>query len=315
VIDMERPTRALIPLLAIPALLLAACASAGSPTSAPPDAAGKGGGAPAIAYGPAVPAPIGATDVQRSTAAGSDQQTKPQPIPVPQAFDTERALILTASVSMRSKDAWTVSDRVQSIALALGGDVMSLAQAGSSDQRSATLTIRVPQGHFNDALRQIREITDVEVVSSNVDGKDVTEQFVDLQARLKAKQAEEQRYLGLLARADKIDDILKIDAVLAQVRTQIEQLTGQVNSIKARTTFSNITVQVSPLMPQPVPTLDPKAYDPSKTLERAVAALASLMRVGLDFAIWGLVFGWIPLMVLGLAVLVTRTRPRVAPSA
>src|SRR5262249_42575168 len=156
--------------------------------------------------------------------------TKSGTIPVPQAFDTDRALILTASVSMRAKDAWTVSDQVQRIALGLGGDVLSLAQSGSTDTRSATLQIRVPHGRFSDALRQIRDIGDVEVVSSNIDGKDVTDQFVDLQARLKAKQDEEQRYLALLARADKIDDILKIDAVLAQVRTQIEQLTGQVNS-------------------------------------------------------------------------------------
>jgi hypothetical protein len=303
----SRSRRPAIALLALVAVLLAACAAGGAPTSSTVDA-GRGG----VAFGPNVAAPAPA-EAQRATAV-SGTDVKPQTIPVPQAFDTDRALILTASVAMRAKDAWTVSDQVQRIALGLGGDILSLAQSGSGDSRSATLQIRVPQGRFNDALRQIRDIGDVEVVSSNIDGKDVTDQFVDLQARLKAKQDEEQRYLALLARADKIDDILKIDSVLSQVRTQIEQLTGQVNSIKARTTFSTITVQVSPVAPQPLPTLDPKAYDPSKTVERAVAALASLMRVGLDAAIWALVFGWIPLTIFGLAVIFGR-RARVAPTA
>ena len=307
----KRPRRSVLALLALVAIFLAACAGAGAPSStALGDASAGRGGAPAFGPNLAVPAPV---EAQRATTGAVD--VKPQTIPVPQAFDTDRALILTANVAMRAKDAWTVSDQVQRIALGLGGDVLSLAQSGSGEQRSATLQIRVPQGRFNDALRQVRDIGDVEVVSSNIDGKDVTDQFVDLQARLKAKQDEEQRYLALLARADKVDDILKIDAVLAQVRTQIEQLTGQVNSIKARTTFSTITVQVSPLAPQPAPTPDPKAYDPSKTVERAVTALASLMRIGLDASIWALVFGWIPLVIFSLALFLGRARPRTAPTA
>lgn len=322
--------RVLLALLVLPALLLAACsggATSTTPSAAPPGGPGgvtpgtadttkavtlSGGSAASLPYGAnqAVPAPLPV-----GAAPPRGQENVSQPIPVPQAFEGDKALILTASVSLRADDPWSIADRVQAISAGLGGDVLSLAQSGAKDQKSATLTIRVPQARFNDALRQIRDITDVEVVSSSVDGKDVTDQFVDLQARLKAKQDEEQRYLTLLARADKVDDILRIDSVLAQVRTQIEQLTGQVNSIKARTTFSTITVQVAPTAPAPVPTPDPKAYDPSKTLERAVASLASMMRGVLDFAIWALVFSWLPLILFGLALLVGRARGRILPTA
>ena len=312
---MKKRTRVLLAILVPAALVLAACATAGAPSSAPAatagpfrEAVGLGGGTAFGAAAP-VPAPVPAPEAQRVDAKPPDGGTG-QNIPIPQVFDPERALILTANVSLKGKDPWAVSDRVQQIAIGLGGDVVSLAQSGAGEQRSATVTMRVPQGRFNEALRQIRDISDIEVLASNVDGKDVTDQFVDLQARLTAKKAEEQRYLALLARADKIEDILKIDAVLAQVRTQIEQLTAQVNSIKARTTFSTITVQVSPVGPAPLPTPDPKAYDPSKTIERAVAALASLMRIAADAAIWTLVFGWIPLTVFGLVLLLSRTRFR-----
>jgi len=309
---VKKPTRAILSLLVLGGLVLAACATsqATPAATAAPFELNSGRGGVAVGAPGAVPAPAS----EFSAAKPADAQAQ-QPIPVPQAFDPDRALILTANVSLKAKDPWSISDRVQSIAIGLGGDVISLAQSGSGEQRSATLTLRVPQARFSDALRQIRDISDIEVVASNVDGKDVTDQFVDLQARLTAKKAEEARYLALLARADKIEDILKIDAVLSQVRTQIEQLTAQVNSIKARTTYSTISVQISPVGPAPVPTPDPKAYDPSKTVERAVASLASLVRYMTDAAIWALVFGWIPLVLFGLVLLVSRTRSRITPVA
>jgi hypothetical protein len=253
----------------------------------------------------AVGAPVPAT-TELNTAAGNPN------VPIPQVFAGDRKLIQTGNVTLRATDPWAVSDRVQSIAAGLGGDVISLSQSGSAEQRQATLTFRVPQERFNDALRQIREIADIEVLSSNVEGQDVTDQFIDLEARLKAKVAEEQRYLALLGRAEAIEDILRIDGVLAQVRTQIEQLTAQLNVIEARTTYSTITVQVIPLLADPPGAVG--EYDPARTLERAVAALASLMRVAADALIWALVFGWLPLVFLGLAMLVARTRSRITPS-
>jgi len=311
----KKLARPLLALLALAAFVLAACSQA-APTAAGP--VRDGGYEPTTADGKAVAVPgaqgvplTGETQDAR-TAGGGGQ---PPAVPIAQAFDSERALILAASVSMQAKDPWGVADKVQAIAVGVGGDVMSLSQSGSGDQRNALLAVRVPQARFNDALRQIRDISDVEVLSSSVEGKDVTDQFVDLQARLTAKQAEEQRYIALLARAGTIDEILKIDQSLAQVRLQIEQLTAQINSIKARTTYSTISVQVSPVLPEPKPTLDPTAYDPSQTFERALAALASVMRSVVDAAIWTLVFGWIPLVVFGLVLLLSRTRERIAPTA
>lgn len=318
---MTRRRRVLVAVLALAAVVLAACGAAsqagptsGGATAGPAelrqpyglDSAQSGVGLGGF-FQPAQP-PVGAAQPAPEKAGGG-----PQTVPLPQVFDGQRQLILTGSAVLRASDPWVVSDRVQSIAVGLGGDVISLSQSGKAEHRTAMLTVRVPQARFNDALRQIRDITDIEVLSSSVEGQDVTDQFIDLEARLKAKVAEEQRYLVLLARAEAIEDILRIDQVLAQVRTQIEQLTAQLNSIKARTTFSTITVQVVPLLAD-VPA-DPSAYDPARTLERALAALTSVLRVGADALIWALVFGWLPLTILGLAMLAARTRSRITPTA
>jgi hypothetical protein len=226
---------------------------------------------------------------------------------------SDRNLILTAKIDMRSNDPWATSDRAQAIATSLGGDVLNLSQSGSGDTRNASLTIRVPSNRFADAMQQLRSL-EGEVASSGVSAQDVTDQFVDLQARLTAKQAEEQRYLAILGRANTIDEILKVDASLANVRTQIEQLTAQINSIKNRTEYSTISMSISTLAVLPGETT-PKVWDPAKTVGRALAALGAMMQVFADAVIWLLVFGWLPLLAFAAVVSVARTRRPAAPTA
>jgi hypothetical protein len=226
----------------------------------------------------------------------------------------DRNLILTAKIDMRSKDPWVTADRAQAIASALGGDVLNLSQSGNSDTRSASLTIRVPSSRFADALQQLKSL-EGEVQTSGVSAQDVTDQFVDLQARLTAKQAEEQRYLAILNRANTIDEILKVDASLGNVRTQIEQLTAQINSIKQRTDFSTISMSISTLSALPGDTTS-KVWDPAKTVGRALAALGAMMQVFADAVIWLIVFGWLPLVAFAAAMIVAaRMRRPTAPTA
>jgi len=171
----------------------------------------------------------------------------------------------------------------------------------------------VVASRFDDALNQIKQL-EGEVATANVDTKDVTDQFVDLQARLAAKQSEEQRYLALLNRASTIDEILKVDAALTNVRTQVEQLTAQINSIKSRTEFSTIVLSVTPLTGLPVDNTA-KGWDPAKTLARALAAVSALFQVLADLAIWALVFGFVPLIGLAVVAMATRGRRASAPTA
>lgn len=223
---------------------------------------------------------------------------------IPTVSAVGRDLIVTASVAMRSRDPWATADQARAIAAGLGGDLLALSQTGSGDQRNALVTVRVPSDRFDDAIAQLKKL-DAEVETSSVGAKDVTGQVVDLQARLAAKQAEEQAYLALLAKATTVDEILKVQTALFQTRTQIEQLQGQLNSLKTQVDYSTITISVSPLVAVTGPS---GTWDPSVTFARASAALAALFRVVGDAAIWALVFGWIPLVALVLLLAAARIR-------
>src|SRR5256712_3878697 len=292
--------RKLALLIAAPLLLATACSGA----SSAPTAQSRGGseaGAP-------VP---GAAD-PASGFSGNAGNASDKGIPTV-VVSGDRNLILTAKIDMRTKDPWATSDRAQAIAGGLGGDVLNLPQSGTADTRSASLTIRVPSSRFGDALQQLKSL-EGEIQTSGVTAQDVTDQFIDLQARLTAKQAEEQRYIAILNRANTIDEILKVDASLGSVRTQIEQLTAQINSIKHRTDFSTISMSISTLSALPGDTTS-KAWDPAKTVGRALAALGAMMQVFADIVIWLIVFGWLPLLAFAILIFATRMRRPTAPTA
>jgi len=289
--------RKLALLIAAPLLLVTACSATGTTTQG----RSSEGGAPA-------PAAVDSVSGYSGNAASAPDKGIPTVV-----VSADRNLILTAKIDMRSKDPWATSDRAQAIASGLGGDVLNLTQSGSGDTRSASLTIRVPSSRFADALQQLRTL-EGEIQTSGVSAQDVTDQFVDLQARLAAKQAEEQRYLAILTKANTIDEILKVDASLSNVRTQIEQLTGQINSIKQRTDYSTISMSIATIAVLPGDTTT-KAWDPAKTVTRALAALGAMLQVFADVVIWLFVFGWLPLLALAALVLVTRARRPAAPPA
>jgi hypothetical protein len=296
--------RKLALLLAAPLLFVAACSQAAPSANT---GVGKSEG------GASAPGAVPAADGAAFAVGGDTRLTAPnQGIPTV-VVSGDRNLILTAKIDFRSQDPWVTADRAQAIATGLGGDILNLSQSGTGDSRSASLTIRVPSNRFGDALQALKSL-EGEVQTSGVSAQDVTDQFVDLQARLTAKQAEEQRYLAILGRANTIDEILKVDASLGNVRMQIEQLTAQINSIKARTEFSTISMSISMISLLPGDTTS-KVWDPAKTVGRALAALGAMMQVFADAVIWLIVFGWLPLLALAAVVFAARMRRPAGPPA
>ena len=258
-------------------LLLAACAGS---TAQPL------GGAPAN-FGKAEPP----TDQGRSVG-GTVLVPGASSAPDTQPVNAQRHVIKTGEVTLEVPNVANALGRVRALALELGGYVGG-SQAGTLDQ-SATLTLRIPAARFDDALSKLHAF-DGKVIVEATRQEDVTGSIVDLTARIDNLQASETQYRALLARAQKIEDILSVQSRLDQVRGEIEQLKGQLKSVGDQADMSTLTVTLTPRA-QPVQAAS-AAWDPGATASQALASLLEIGQGIASGAIWFAIV-WLPILLI-----------------
>jgi Flp pilus assembly protein TadB len=103
--------------------------------------------------------------------------------------------------------------------------------------------VRVPAPQFDAAMAQIRS-TGSRVVAEKMTGQDVTEEFIDLEARIKTQKALEAQFLEIMKEAKKVPDALEVQRQIADVRTEIEKLEGRKRFLENRASLSTITVNL-----------------------------------------------------------------------
>ncbi len=192
-----------------------------------------------------------------SAPSGVAPMPAPAPMP-PEADETyknagagalpaseERMIVRTGEISLIVKDVVDVQGEVTQLAVRLGGYVVSSRISGEEEDRRGWISIRVPDEKFEQALAELRDLS-VRVESESTDSQDVTEEYVDLQSRLKNAQATENQYLALLQKAENVEDILRIYERLSQVRSEIEQIKGRMQYLERTSSMSLISVRLEP---------------------------------------------------------------------
>ena len=157
----------------------------------------------------------------------------------------DRKIVQSASIDIQVDEVGRNFQEIVRIAETAGGFVASSSFSNLGDQQVADLTVRVPSDALQAVLADIRGMGDVQQESSNAN--DVTEEYTDLQARVRTLEATEQRYLELLAQADTVNDILVVQDRLDSVRGQVEQVQGRINLLDSLTDLATITVHLQPL--------------------------------------------------------------------
>jgi hypothetical protein len=176
-------------------------------------------------------------------------------LPLPQLLD--RKIIRTATLELEVENVAMAVQEVESVAVAAGGFVSESnvfidepsdaeGDGGGEPKRtqSATVTIRVPAEVYTTVVSQLRDIAE-EVRSERSEAAEVTEEYTDLQARLRNLEATEVSYLELLAKAAEIPDILTVQDRLNGVRLEIEQVQGRINLLDSLTDLATITVRLT----------------------------------------------------------------------
>jgi hypothetical protein len=252
---------------------------------------------------PAEAPPAAATAAPLATPAPESQEAvggKAQPISPPQA---ERLIIKNAEARLLVEDTDVAIDRLTQVVDDVGGYIISsrvwYQESYGENYMYSTITMGVPVDRFEDTLRRLRQLS-LRVLDEVASGEDVTDEYVDLESRLRNLEATRDRIREFLSQAKTVEEALKVNEQLSEVEAEIEQVKGRMNYLFDRAAFSTITVHLEPDIPPftptvtptptatPTPTVTPTAtpWNPGRTLNSATRTLGSVMRGMVEAAIW-----------------------------
>lgn len=226
-------------------------------------------------------------------------------------------IVRRAEMRITVADTSKAVEAVSRSAEAIGGYVAGSHVWREGELLRARLTLRVPAEKLNSTLAQIRSVAK-RVENETLSSEDVSEEFVDLEARVRNLEAteEELRQLLVVARTNsrKATDVLEVHGKLTEIRGQIEQARGRMRYLSQVTSMSSIALEVTPdAIAQPV--VEP-GWQPLVVARDAVRALIALMQGVANASIWIVIY-LLPIaaMLLVAAVAIRRLTQRLRTPA
>ena len=203
------------------------------------------------------------------------------------AATQDRMIIYTVNMDLVVEDTAAALEQIESLAANMGGFVSNSNAWKEKDQLRARITVRVPADRLDQALTQIRDLA-TDVQSESRDSDDVTEQFTDLEARLRNLRKTEEELLELLeTRQEETGDteaILEVHRYLTDIRGQIEQIQGRMNYLSNLSAMATIQIGLTPdVLAQP---LVVGKWQPQGTALKAIQALINTVKFLVEAFIW-----------------------------
>ncbi|MEQ6376570.1 DUF4349 domain-containing protein [Bacillaceae bacterium S4-13-56] len=161
------------------------------------------------------------------------------------AQDSNRKIIYEANVRIEVNDFAKAENDIQSEIDKVGGYMVEsqIYGGGEDSLKEGRIKARIPVEKFDEFLA-IVENGGWKLIEKHVDSDDVTEEYVDLESRLKSKKIVEERLLSFMQKAEKTEDLLKISNDLAKVQEEIEQITGRMKYLQNRSDLATITINI-----------------------------------------------------------------------
>ncbi len=213
--------------------------------------------------------------------------------------DMERMIIRTGSLSLLVSDTNQAMESIAAIVTELQGYIVDSNARRSNDHVSGNMTVRVPAASFDAAMERIKAVANV-VRNTSTSGEDVTEEYADLDARLRTLEATENELLELLTqvreRTGKAEDILAVYRELTSIRSQIESLKGRMQYLSRMTAMATINIALEPdIVDQPLS--GDTQWRPSATFSSALKSLVGTLQFLGKALIWLVVYV-VPILIL-----------------
>ncbi len=218
----------------------------------------------------------GEAAVDADYAYADEEETAPADLP--------RMIIYNGSLVLVLADTDAGQNAVVKAAEDAGGYISSASSYSyESGLRRIELTLRVPAESFNATMDALRALA-MEVTQDSISSQDVTQEYVDLESRLKALEAKEARLEELMEEAEDTEAVLAVYAELSATQIQIEETKGRMRYLERQSGMATITVTLVPdELSRPV---EIAGWRPQGTAKRAVEALVNAFQFLVDALIW-----------------------------
>jgi len=223
------------------------------------------------------------------------------PIVIQQAnTDWEKKIIKTGTLNIQADNYLQYDKTVRLAVQQWGGYIASEKENATEDRKENTVTVKVPVQHFDDAMQQLSagkgKVMDKEIATS-----DVTGEYADTRARMEAKKRIRTRYVDILQKANKVQDVLDVEKEINAMQEDIEAAEARTNYLQHSATYSTIHLTYYQL-------LHPRADDTPPGFAQRIWSALSFGAKGLSEFILVLVALW-PLWVFGIvAIWIVRGR-------
>jgi hypothetical protein len=217
----------------------------------------------------------------------------------------ERMIVRSGDMSLVVDDVTQAMQAITQLAAGYNGYVVSSSVYGEEEGMRGWISIRIPDEKFDQTLADIRGLA-IRVEEENTNSQDVTEEYIDLEARLANAEATEQQYLALLDKAEDVEDILKIYDYLSQIRQEIEQIKGRMQYLERTSSMSLVSVSLRPEFS--AQSTVPAGWNALEIFKSAARGLVITGQVLGTIAIWLLIF--IPIWGTILGIILWRRHKR-----
>ncbi|MFN3873432.1 MAG: DUF4349 domain-containing protein, partial [Ignavibacterium sp.] len=170
---------------------------------------------------------------QKSVESFSNQQSSD--------ITVDRKIIKEGNIRFETEDVSKTQNEIRKIVSELGGYIGNENSYNYDGTTEYSLTARVPEDKFNTLIDRVSSLAE-KVDSKNIIFSDVTEEFIDVEARIKTKKELEARYKEILKKATRVDEILNIEREMGNLRAEIESLEGRMNYLKNRVSLSTLSI-------------------------------------------------------------------------
>jgi hypothetical protein len=208
---------------------------------------------------------------------------------------SNRLIVKNAELELTVENTDIAINRSLGIVQEYGGYIISNQTWFNGEGKYASLAIGVPSESFEEMMRRLKDLA-VVVTNETASGQDVTDEFVDLESRLRNLEATADRIRDFLKDANDVDKALEVSNKLSEVEQEIEQVKGRMAYLKDRAAFSTITLQLVPQLPtptptpEPTPTATPVPWSAGQTFNDAsnfaTTTAKGLFQVSADLIIW-----------------------------